>query len=173
MTEGKMNDPKARALELDGVKTFIRLDAATWKAIDMLAMHSLCDWDEWVRRAWEQIKEAAGPDRIASINRAGALRYFATLGLIRLTQSIAAMHRHYDDANDRTPEPMRRISIDLASGISLTLTRAEALGVIEKIRYALAQAEIGPKEAATADKAMTQHIQSVIAKENAADGKQQ
>lgn len=172
MTE-KLNDPKARALELDGVKTFIRLDAASWKAIDMLAVHSLCEWDEWVRRAWEQIKEAAGPDRIASINRAGALRYFATLGLIRLTQSIAAMHRYYDDANDRTPEPMRRVSIDLASGISLTLTRAEALGVIEKINYALAQSEVGPREAAVADEAAMQRIQTAIEKGTAAEGEQE
>jgi predicted DNA-binding ribbon-helix-helix protein len=136
MTE-KLNDPKARALELDGAKTFIRLDAATWEAIEMLAAQSLCDWDEWVRRAWEQIKEAAGPERVESINRAGALRYFATLGLIRLTQSMAAVQRCYSDASDRTAEPMRHVSIDLATGVSLTLTRAEALAVIEKLNYAL------------------------------------
>jgi predicted DNA-binding ribbon-helix-helix protein len=137
MTE-KLNDPKARALELDGAKTFIRLDAATWKAIEMLAAQSLCDWDEWVRRAWEQIKAATDRDQIDSINRAGALRYFATLGLIRLTQSMAAVQRCYSEASDRTPEPMRRVSIDLASGVSLTLSRSEALAVVEKLNYALA-----------------------------------
>jgi predicted DNA-binding ribbon-helix-helix protein len=137
----EMNDPKARALELDGAKTFIRLDAATWKAIDMLATHSLCDWSEWVRRAWEQAKEAAGSNKAASINKAAALRFFAMLGLIRLNRAMVAMQHAYMPSFSAG----ERISIELAPSVSMTFTRAEALGVIEKISYALALTDKGAK----------------------------
>lgn len=125
------NDPKARVVELDGKRTFIRLDSATWKAIDMLAVHSLCEWDEWVRRVWEQVKESVEPEKLPSVNRAGALRFFATLGLIRLTSSMAAMNKHYQGVSDG------RIEVEITDGVTMRLTRDQARAIVEKINYSL------------------------------------
>ncbi|WP_250498878.1 hypothetical protein [Caballeronia sp. GAWG1-5s-s] len=143
MTNEKQNetdldsDAKARALELDGKKTFIRLDSATWKAIDMLALHSCCDWDEWVRHVWEQVKEEIDPEKLTSVNRAGALRFFATLGLLRLTSSMAAMNKHHQAISDGT------IEVEITDGVSLRLTREQARAVVEKITYSLSYGEVG------------------------------
>ncbi|SAL14221.1 hypothetical protein AWB70_00512 [Caballeronia cordobensis] len=131
------SDPKARALELDGKRTFIRLDSATWKAIDMLAAHSCCDWDEWVRHVWGQVKEKIDPDKLPSVNRAGALRFFATHGLIRLTSSMAAMNKHHHGMSDG------KIEVEITDGVSLRLTREQARAVVEKISYSLSYGEVG------------------------------
>ncbi|WP_179403508.1 hypothetical protein [Burkholderia guangdongensis] len=130
-------EPKARALELDGQKVFVRLDAPTWQAIEMLAMANGCDWGDWIRDAWEGVKAAVGIEQATSVNRAAAFRMIATMGLMNVIKNKAAMEQLYRDEHDETPEPMRRIEIEVSDGVFMKFTREQARVMMDKLRQAL------------------------------------
>lgn len=65
-----MTELRLRTLELNGKRTAIRLDVATWQAIDWIAGEQGRKWFEWVR---EQLEKHPDADNMTAVIRSAAM----------------------------------------------------------------------------------------------------
>lgn len=132
-TTDVQTEQRGRGLTLDGKKAFVKLDSASWKAIDMIAAANGIEWADWVRAVWQAITDKVGPGKIGEINRAGFLRAAAISHLVTWVETQGAMLRHYMDIAGATD----RVELPLANGFSLVVDKAHAQNLSEKIAFAM------------------------------------
>lgn len=126
------HEQRGRGLILDGKKAFVKLDSASWKAIDMIAAANGTEWDDWVRAVWQSIAAKVGPDQIGEINRAGFLRAVAISHLVTWVETQGATLRHYREMSGESD----RVELPLADGFSLVVDKAHVQALSEKIAFA-------------------------------------
>ena len=129
-------EKRGRAITLhDGTKAYIKLDGATWRAIEMLAMYKGCEWDDWVRSVWAGATSHVPREKWDEINRAGLLRTVVIEKLMQWIDTSTEMIKQYQDQlGGLSP----RVSVALCDGVSLVMdSKNEAQNLAERIGRAL------------------------------------
>lgn len=147
MTDTPELEYRGRGLMLGGAKAFVKLDAASWRAIEILAQREGIEWSDWVRSAWSKATASISREKWEEINRAGALRATAIAQLLEWVEAQSAMLKHYEDLAGVS----NRVEIKIGDGVGLVLDPDQATAIAERItkshqRQNVATGEQGEKQ---------------------------
>ena len=99
-----MTELRMRTLELNGKRTGIKLDPATWQAVDWIAGQQNRKWSEWAR---EEIEKYPNADNMTAVIREAAMT--------ELFNEVKRLHGYKDKLMNSIDEAFKefRESIEL------------------------------------------------------------